>query len=391
MRHRKNMTGYQANDVSLSRLATFLFHTMKRRNLIVGASAAVVGTAGVGAFGFRQMGSMADYETSVRDLRTALPVNPEIRDLVRYATLAANSHNSQPWRFQQGGNGIDILPDLSRRLSAVDPDNHHLFVSLGCASENLSIAAAMSGKSGAQSFDAANGGSIKFQFGDGPLPEAALFDAISKRQSTRGTFDGKSPSASDLSTLAKSASIEGVDVVFITDRLLINKVRDLVLAGNATQMADAAFVRELKQWLRFNPHQATTSGDGLFSATSANPVLPTWLGPSLFDLAFTPKAENDKYARQLASSAGIVVFVAHKDDPQHWVRVGQACQRFALQATALGLKHAYINQPVEIASLRPELAALVGLSGRRPDIVMRFGYGPTLPFSVRRPVSEVLI
>jgi hypothetical protein len=70
--------------------------------------------------------------------------------------------------------------------------------------------------------------------------------------------------------------------------------------------------------------------------------------------------------------------------------VGQACQRFALQATALGLKHAFINQPVEVPSLRPELASLIGLPGRRPDIVMRFGYGPTLPYAPRRPVAAVI-
>ena len=32
----------------------------------------------------------------------------------------------------------------------------------------------------------------------------------------------------------------------------------------------------------------------------------------------------------------------------HWIEVGRACQRFALQATALGLKCAFINQPVEV-------------------------------------------
>jgi hypothetical protein len=72
------------------------------------------------------------------------------------------------------------------------------------------------------------------------------------------------------------------------------------------------------------------------------------------------------------------------------MRAGRACQRFALQATALGLKHAFINQPVEVAALRPQLASLLGMPGRRPDIVMRFGYGPTLPFSPRRPVEAVL-
>ena len=78
-------------------------------------------------------------------------------------------------------------------------------------------------------------------------------------------------------------------------------------------------------------------------------------------------------------------------DPQHWVLTGQACQRFALQATAMGLKHAFLNQPVEVPDLRYELAMLVGLSGRRPDLVMRFGRGAALPFSARRPFERILL
>ncbi len=54
-------------------------------------------------------------------------------------------------------------------------------------------------------------------------------------------------------------------------------------------------------------------------------------------------------------------------------------KRFAPQVTALGLKVAFVNQPAELARLRPELAALVGIPGRRPDLLMRFGHGPTLP------------
>jgi hypothetical protein len=73
----------------------------------------------------------------------------------------------------------------------------------------------------------------------------------------------------------------------------------------------------------------------------------------------------------------------------HWIKVGQACQRFALAATDLGLKLAFINQPIEVARLRPELAALVGTT-KRADLVLRFGYGPTLPYAPRRPVDDVL-
>lgn len=49
-----------------------------------------------------------------------------------------------------------------------------------------------------------------------------------------------------------------------------------------------------------------------------------------------------------------------------------------------------LNQPVEVAALRSELAALAGMEDRRPDIVMRFGYGPTLPYSARRPVGSMV-
>jgi hypothetical protein len=59
------------------------------------------------------------------------------RELVRYATLAPSSHNTQCWRFKLEKNLISILPDFARRCPAVDPDDHHLFVSLGCATENL--------------------------------------------------------------------------------------------------------------------------------------------------------------------------------------------------------------------------------------------------------------
>ena len=107
-------------------------------------------------------------------------------------------------------------------------------------------------------------------------------------------------------------------------------------------------------------------------------------------LAFTADAENKKYIGQLDTSAGVAVFIGARADPASWFAVGRACQRFALQATALGLKCSFVNQPVEVASFRPELATLVGMPGQRPDIVMRYGYGPNLPMSPRRPVADVI-
>lgn len=232
---------------------------------------------------------------------------------------------------------------------------------------------------------------MRVNLGTAPGGDPALLEAIPHRQSTRSDYDGSAVSAADLSQLAAAAAVPGVDMILVTEPAQIALLRDLVIAGNTAQMADPAFVAELMQWLRFNPNAAMATGDGLYSVASGNPALPDWLGPRLFDMVFTAEAENEKYARQIATSSGVAVFVAEQDNPEHWVQAGRASQRFALQATAMGLKTAYINQPVEVPDLRSDLSALVGLPGRRPDIVMRFGRAPAMPMSARRPVEAVMV
>lgn len=362
---------------------------MNRRTILIGAGSTIaLAGVGIGA-AVNDMGSMDDYEAEAARLRAPLGAAPGLTDLLRYAALAANSHNTQPWRFHTRSHTIDILPDLARRTPAVDPDDHHLFVSLGCAAENLAIAAHASGRPGELAIDPGEA-SIRYAFTSGGPGSTALSDAIPRRQSTRAVYDGRPVAAETLSCLAEAGNVPGVSLILLTERARIDQVRDLVLAGNSAQIADPAFMRELKEWLRFNPRSALAARDGLFSAASGNPVLPSWLGGPALDLFFTAKAENDKYARQIASSAGLAIFVGDRPDKEHWIRVGRACQRFALIATSLGLKHAFINQPVEEVSLRSELAGLLGEPDRRPDIVMRFGYGPVLPYSLRRPVKDIV-
>jgi hypothetical protein len=50
-----------------------------------------------------------------------------------------------------------------------------------------------------------------------------------------------------------------------------------------------------------------------------------------------------------------------------------------------------INQPVEVATLRPRFASHLGIGTGRTDLVVRFGRGPTMPRSLRRPVEAVMV
>ena len=268
---------------------------------------------------------MASYAALTEEIREPLAADADLMECARFATLAANGHNTQPWQFELSSNKVAILPDLSRRTPAVDPDDHHIYASLGCTAENFLLAARARG----------------------------LYGALEAR---------------------------------------IENVLEYVLSANAAQMGDEAFVRELKHWLRFNEAQALATRDGLFSACSGNPTLPGWLVPLVFPFAFTTSGENDRYAEQIRSSSGIAVFVSARDDRAHWIEAGRSFQRFALKATALGIAHAFVNQPVEVPASRSEFASWLGLGAEeRPDFIIRFGYAPPLPMSLRRDVRDVMV
>jgi len=364
----------------------------RRRVIAGGAALGVVGVAATGVYVQRERRSMDAYDVAANDLRSPLGADiADRRDLIRYATLAANNHNAQPWKFRIGAGAVDVLPDLSRRTPVVDPDDHHLFCTLGCATENLILAAAARGLAGTATFMTGGEGGVQVSLETAAPGESAEFKAIPQRGVSRAVYDGKPVPASTVDALAAAGQSEAVDVVVITDPARVETILALVVEGNDAQFNDPAFMAELKSWIRFNPTQAIETGDGLFSGASGNPSTPAWLGRLMFGFVATPKSEADRAMAQIRSSAGVIVFVGREADPAHWVECGRSYQRFALRATTLGIRHAFINQAVEVPSVRERLAAELGMAGRRPDLIVRFGTGPAMPKSLRRPVASVLV
>ena len=317
------------------------------------------------------------------------------RELVRYATLAASSHNTQCWQFKIAANGIVILPDFTRRCPAVDPDNHHLFVSLGAATENLLQAALYNGLQGEVNFDIDATQLINVELTPTKAITSPLFKAIPDRQCTRAEYDGKPLSVAELNLLELAGTGDGVHILLHTEKQAMENILAYVVAGNSEQMHDAAFMAELKSWLRFNAADAISTGDGLYSATSGNPSVPKWLGSAMFELMFNTKTENDQYAKHIRSSAGVAIFVSDKNDGAHWLEVGRCYERFALQATALGIRSAFLNQAVEVSQVRQQFARHLDIDesagAGRIDLVVRFGRGRLMPKSLRRPVESVLV
>ena len=156
-------------------------------------AAAVSGAAPLAA-----CGSQDAYEQAARatwHLPETLPAETAAlrRELVRCATLAPSSHNTQCWKFRIGERGIDILADLARRCPVVDPDDHHLHVSLGCAAENLVLAAAHHGLHAEPRFEPATGIRVALETAHGIHLAAVRAPSRSARAPAATTTAGRSP------------------------------------------------------------------------------------------------------------------------------------------------------------------------------------------------------
>src|SRR5260370_2257714 len=65
--------------------------------------------------------------------------------LVRAAILAASPHNTQPWLFRITNSSIELQIDTQRNVGALDPYLREEHIGMGCALENLMLAALANG------------------------------------------------------------------------------------------------------------------------------------------------------------------------------------------------------------------------------------------------------
>jgi hypothetical protein len=314
----------------------------------------------------------------------------DLREIVRLATLAASSHNTQPWTFRLGERTVTIDPDFSRRCPVVDPDDGHLFKSLGCAAENAVHAAAAQGHAAHVVFDPSSSSMRVYMEPSRTVRASALFHAIVGRQSTKLAYDGRIIDKAGRAALEAAGAVAGVRTLLIEEAATRDAIIDYVRAGDMAQLSDPAFRSELMSWMRFNDSSAIRTGDGLALRTIGQPAAPDWIARLIVRFVLTGRAQARTDETNIRSSPLIAVFAAENDTPQAWVETGRAYERFALQATTLGIRTAFINQPIEVRSLRPQLNTLLGLQDETALLMLRIGYGPLAPFSLRRPIDAVI-
>jgi len=345
----------------------------------------------------KTMSSARTYEAAARTIRRAAPSRvsapvPDMRELIRLGSLAASSHNTQPWKFEASEKTIRIFPDFARRCPVVDPDDSHLYKSLGCAAENIVHAAAGQGLRADVEFDAHEDAVVVQLTAEPDCRQTELTDAITLRQCTKTSYDGRPLDDTQLSTLQEAGTGNGVRTLIFVDADAKRTITDYVNEANLEQLSDSDWREELFAWIRPNDRAAVESGDGLAGRTSGQPSLPGWLARLIVPIVVKPKSQIKTDTTNIESSAAIAVFVSDADHPAAWVETGRCYERFALQATAMDIRNAFINQPIEVPAIRTEFERWLELGqGQHAQLMVRIGTGPQMPFSLRRPLDEVTV
>ncbi len=315
-----------------------------------------------------------------------------LRPTLEAAILAPSGHNTQPWLFRVTEDAVEIYADRRRALPVVDPTGRELTMSCGAALLNLVIALRHAGYSLSVEEVASKDHDLlaRVRIG-GPLPptrdDERLFAAIPIRCTNRRPYEDRQVPASSVTELIEAAKALNAHLAVVTDTSK-DAIAALVAEGDRTQASDPHFRGELAAWVHPN---RTACKDGIPACSFGVPSLPSLVFPFILRTLDWGNGQSAK-DRQLASGSPVLaVLWTDEDTPRAWLNAGQALERVLLTAAANGLSASFLNQPIEVPSLRLHLAEIAGVRGY-PQLLLRIGYGSVpAPATPRRDVADVLL
>lgn len=315
----------------------------------------------------------------------------DFKRMIGYAIKAPSGHNTQPWlfRIKEGEDRIRIVPDLTKELAVVDKDCRELFISLGCAAENLCIAAKDMGYEPAVTIDEYNTINVYLKKTGVAKPDSLCLQ-IDKRQTNRGKYDSRLISEDAIRQFRSVPLEDHVHAYFWRNQTeVFNLLKTYVAEGNCMQMGNKKFLEELKSWMRYNKKHAEEKNDGLSYAVFGAPDLPKFISRPVMGAFLNAKTQNKADMEKIASSSHFLLLTTQNNTEAEWIGLGRSLQRLLLVMTQQGVANAYVNQPCEVSELATKLQELLPVNNEYPTILLRIGYAEPAPYSKRKSIEEV--
>jgi hypothetical protein len=324
--------------------------------------------------------------------------------------LAASPHNSQPWRFRVTQERIDLFADRARNIGSIDPFLREMHMGLGCALENLLLAATASGWHARLAMlpdSAVDSHVARIELSRGDASASPLHAAIAQRHTNRGPYAARALAPSVFAALeALGGEFPQLALRWFVTEAQRREFGAHIVDATAAIVADADQSRDSGAWVRGSWQEVQARRDGLTIDAQA---LPGWvraagkiLPPITVERADRMWLEATREVHVATAAAfGLLLARDATDDAQR-LQGGRLWQRMHLWAQTRGLAMQPLNQLPEradrerSAALAPRFTRVLQSLVERDDwqALMPFRLGhPTVPGlrTPRRSVVEVLV
>lgn len=388
----------------------------------LGAAAAGIAALAAGGLGWRAYvrGVLSAGTGPAYDpwrLWQADPGDPSTA-LLRAAILAANAHNTQPWLFRATEGRIDVFVDTARNTGTLDPYRRELHISLGCAIENMMVAARARGRDArlhlfpARLDTASPWPEIRLaavlELAPAPRRDEPLYAAIPRRHTDRAAYDRTRaiPPTVFRRLKALAAGEPALEVRLFTDGPRRWDFDAVVVEATRSIVADAEMMGDGRSWLRIGPDEILARRDGLtvdglgFAPVTAAAI--KMLPRAVVERGDRHWLDATRDVHLATAPATGLILVRDPYDVGQAVAAGRLWQRLHLWATTEGIAMQPLGQATALVdrerqlgrppTMAKTLAALVGTSDSRAMLAFRLGY-PTRPAAPgpRRALGEVVV
>lgn len=391
---------------------------LNRRHFLLagaGAGVAALSTAALSSASLVTAARAADLRDAYEPWASFSPAAPRsAMSVVHAAILAANAHDTQPWKFHAGVERIEVCADLERNLGCMDPFRREMHLSLGCALENASLMARSLGY--AAPISIAGGSLLQTSTLDGCAASVGLTPsdaeisplvaAIPHRHTNRSPYQGdRSVPDHELASMQALAGDGAARLTWITDPGARRDFAQATVAATESIVADAAMIADSDHWFRGTDEEIAQHRDGpTLNCAGLSPMVLSFarLMPTL-----SPESSHRHWINQTRDAQlgthPLIGLIAVRDlyDRAQSLRAGRLWQRLHLHGTLAGLGMQPLNQLPECvdrelqlgkpAAFGKTLASFCGDSDWRATFAFRIGW-PTrpAPASPRRSIESAL-
>jgi hypothetical protein len=324
--------------------------------------------------------------------------------LVERAAWAPSPHNTQPWLVHPlSADEAELYVPVERTLPHTDRDGAFMTSALGIFVEALDVAAAAEDLaiSAEPLFPNLGAGAdprslfARLHVAARTEPPRYSVDLLERRRTARGRFDRRPPAEGALASLAAIAADAGHEARFTSERELVDWVVGLNADTLFYDLDDDVIRGEIGRWVRGSNREARGRRDGFSPACLGVPgalVSLFFFHHRLFASRATRGLTRRFFLWTTRGTATVGWLQGPWTSPQDHYEAGRMFMRFWLELTQHGLYLQPFGSVITNPTAHAQMAERLQVDEKRAEVwlLLRIGYCPPPPRSLRRRVADVL-